>query len=72
MQHVAEEWRSPIGSAAIMVIIAYFASEPDEFSTDEARQEWAAWYLEHLQFAYRKSSSDNKKVEFIYIQQHNN
>ena len=62
MQHVADSWRSPIGLTAIMVLIAFFALQPDMFDTDEDRQEWAEWYLKDLRFAYKDADRDDRKV----------
>ena len=62
MQHVADSWRSPIGLTAIIVLIAFFALQPDMFDTDEDRQEWAEWYLKDLCFAYKDADRDDRKV----------
>ena len=42
MQRVADSWRSPIGSSAIMILIAFFKADPEPYPTNEERQEWAA------------------------------
>lgn len=62
MQRVADSWRSPIGSTAIIVLIAFFEDNSYNFPTDEDRQEWAGWYLKHYRFAYKQSNGDDPKV----------
>lgn len=62
MQRVSDSWRSPIGSTAIMVIIAFFNTHSESYGTDNDRQEWAAWYLEHHRFAYKKADGDDPLV----------
>lgn len=62
MQRIVDSWCSLIGSTAIMVLIAFFASQPDMFDTDEDRQEWAEWYLKDLHFAYKDVDGDDRKV----------
>ena len=37
MQHVADSWRSPIGSTAIMVLIAFFNTNGELYATDSDR-----------------------------------
>ena len=57
-----DSWRSLIGSTAIMVLIAFFTSQPDMFDTDKDRQEWAEWYLRDLRFAYKDVDRDDRNV----------
>ena len=62
MQHVVDLWCSPIGSTAIMIVIAFLNSHSDLLSTVEERQEWVTWYLQDLHFTYKDSDSDDKNV----------
>lgn len=62
MQHVVDSWYSPIGSTAIMIVIAFLNSHSDLLSTDEERQERVTWYLQDLCFTYKDSDSDDKNV----------
>ena len=62
MQRIVDSWCSLIGLTAIMVLIAFFALQPDMFDTDEDRQEWAEWYLRDLCFAYKDVDGDDRKV----------
>ena len=71
MQRVVDSWHSPIGLTAIMVLIAFFASQPDMFNTDEDRQEWAEWYLKDLHFAYKDADGDDRKVCTVRFNFHN-
>lgn len=62
MQRVADTWRSPIGSSAIMVLIAFFDANPKLYNTDKLRQKWAKWYLSHHRFLYKKAEGNNSQV----------
>ena len=62
MQHIMGSWRSPIGSTAIMIVIAFLNLHLDVFSTDEERQEWVTWYFQDLHFTYKDSDGDDKNV----------
>ena len=62
MQRVADSWRSPIGSSAIMILIAFFKADPEPYLTNEERQEWAAWYLHHNRFLYKHANGDDPSV----------
>lgn len=62
MQRLADTWRSPIGSCAIMVVITLFRDNPKDFPNDKKRQKWATWYLEHCRFQYQKADADDPKV----------
>jgi hypothetical protein len=48
-----------------MVVIAFLASDPVQFSTDEERQDWAKWYKEHLRFAYGKCDGKDPHASTI-------
>ena len=62
MQRVADSWRSPIGSTAIMVLIAFFNANSELYTTDGNHQEWAKWYLEYFCFAYEHADGNDKSV----------
>ena len=62
MQWVSNSWSSPMGSMAIMVLIAFFNAQEGPFGTDIYRQEWAARYLENLHFVYKDAEGNDKKV----------
>ena len=62
MQHVSDLWQSPIGSTAIMVIIAFFNTHSKLYGMDNDRQEWVTWYLEYHCFAYKKADRDDPLV----------
>ena len=65
MQHISNSWHSPIGSTAIIVLIAFFNSNMEQYATNEIRQGWAAWYLEDFCFAYKDSDGNDKSVHAI-------
>ena len=62
IQHVSDSWWSPIGSTAIMVIIAFFNTHGELYGMDDDRQEWVTWYLKHHYFTYKKADGDDPLV----------
>jgi hypothetical protein len=47
---------------AIAIVLAYCNSNSDLKDSDEACQEFAAFYFEHLHFLYEKSDANNPEV----------
>ena len=50
---------------AIIILIAFFNSNMEQYLTNEIRQEWAVWYLEDFCFAYKDLDGDDKLVHAI-------
>jgi hypothetical protein len=65
-QRASDSLRNPVGSTAIAIILAYCNSNLDLKDSDDNRQEFAAYYLEHLRFLYRKSDDDNPEVSIPF------
>ncbi|KAI0248045.1 hypothetical protein BJV78DRAFT_850438 [Lactifluus subvellereus] len=61
VQRVSDSWRRTIGSTAIAIVLAFCNSNPDLKDSDEERQEFATYYLEHLRFVYENSDGDDPK-----------
>jgi hypothetical protein len=61
-QRASDSWRSAIGSAALSIVNALFAAN-EEFGTNEARQEFAAEFIENLGFLYGNIDS---KVSYMF------
>jgi hypothetical protein len=64
MQRVSDSWRSTMGSTAITVVLAFCNAKFKD--SDEDRQEFATFYLEHLRFLYQKSDDDDISVSFLF------
>ena len=62
VQRVSDSWQNTIGTMAIAIVLAYCNSNPDLKDSDEARQKFAAFYLEHLRFLYEKSDGNDPEV----------
>ncbi|KAF7967083.1 hypothetical protein HWV62_35925 [Athelia sp. TMB] len=54
MQRLADQFRSPIGSAAISVLLAYLASNPELKDSDEQRAMWCEGMLQDFRFIYAR------------------
>ena len=70
MQHVADLWCSPIGLAAIMVLISFFNANSELYATDSNCQEWAKWYLEDFHFVYEHADGNDKLVYVRHFTPH--
>ena len=66
VQRTSNSWRNTTGSTGIAVTLAYCNSNPDLKDSDDNRQEFAAHYLEHLRFLYKKSDGDDPKVSTLF------
>ena len=62
MQYVTDSWHSPISSTAIMVLIAFFNTNLELYTTDSNHQELAKWYLEDFHFTYEHADRNDKSV----------
>ena len=62
IQHTSNSWKSPFRSTAIIVLIAFFNSNMEQYPTNEIWQEWGVWYLENFHFAYKDSDGNDKLV----------
>ena len=62
VQRTSDSWHNTTGSTAIAVVLAYCNSNPELKDSDDKRQEFAAYYLEHLRFLYKKSDDDDPTV----------
>ncbi|KAM6494812.1 hypothetical protein JOM56_009435 [Amanita muscaria] len=64
-QRFSDTWRAPIGSAALMIVHAYFESQSVLKDSEEARQEYSRMQLQKHKFLYGRlgvSSSDKKHL----------
>ena len=57
-----DTWCGPIGSASLVVIIAFMSQELTLNNSDEECRSWATEYLEHVWFLYAKSNFEDPKV----------
>ncbi|KIM86487.1 hypothetical protein PILCRDRAFT_4965 [Piloderma croceum F 1598] len=60
-QCTSDSWRNTVGSTGIAVPLAYCNSHPDLKDSDDNRQEFAAHYLKHLCFLYKRSDGNDPK-----------
>jgi len=65
-QRTSDSFRNTVGSMGIAVPLAYCNSNPDLKDSDDNRQEFAAHYLEHLRFLYKRSDGDDPKVRTLF------
>lgn len=61
-QRIMDQFRGPLGSAAIAILLAFFASSRDLRHSDEARVEWCKKMLEDWRFIYGQANGDAQKV----------
>lgn len=61
-QRLADQFRSPIGSAAIAVLLAYLASHRELRDSDQNRIQWCEKMLEGFRFVYALADDPNPKV----------
>ena len=66
VQCTSDSWCNTTGSTGVAVILAYCYSNPDLRDSDENRQEFAAFYLQHLRFLYKKSGGDDPAVRTLF------
>lgn len=59
---MSDSFRSPIGSAAISILLAYLASCPDMKDSDVERVRWCQDQLERWKFIYGDAKGDKPKV----------
>ncbi|KAG0693444.1 hypothetical protein DFH29DRAFT_1007285 [Suillus ampliporus] len=55
------EWRNGFGSAAIMILMSFMASDTAAFSTYEERSAFANFHLDGNRFLFEDASADDKK-----------
>lgn len=65
-QRTSDSFRNTVGSMGITVPLAYCNSNPDLKDSDDNRQEFAAHYLEHLRFLYKRSDGDDPKLRTLF------
>jgi hypothetical protein len=61
-QRTSDSFHNTVGSMGIAVPLAYCNSNPDLKDSDDNRQEFAAHYLKHLRFLYKRSDGNDPKV----------
>ena len=64
-QRLIDQFRAPVGSAAVSVLLAYLASCPVKQDSDEERVKWCEEQLQHYKFVYRDSTGSKPKVSVI-------
>jgi hypothetical protein len=71
MQRLSDTWRAPIGSAALMILHAYFESQEYLDESDDARQQFSQRQLENERFVYGDPVTvpGRNKVSFIGFHQ---
>lgn len=57
-----DQFRGPLGSAAIAILLAFFASSPNMRESDKARVDWCKQMLENWCFIYAKADRNKQKV----------
>ena len=62
VQCIADSWHNVIGSAGIMVLLAFCDSQEDLWNSDEEHMEFAKYFLKDLCFLYKDTDNDDKKV----------
>lgn len=60
-----DQFRGPLGSAAIAILLAFFASSPSTRDSDKARVDWCKNMLENWRFIYAQADGDKQKVSSI-------
>ncbi|KAF7971988.1 hypothetical protein HWV62_19337 [Athelia sp. TMB] len=60
-QRLADQFRSPIGSAAIAVLLAYLASDSELRDSDDKRAEWCEMMLQDYRFIYGAANDVSPK-----------
>jgi hypothetical protein len=67
MQRISDSWRATIGSTSVTIINCVFENDPDDFSTDDDRQDFANRQLDTLEFLYGDTKAEVQTfILFIY------
>lgn len=60
-----DQFRGPLGSAAVSILLAYLASCPKMRASDEKRVEWCDMMLEDYRFTYAVTNGPRQKVSYL-------
>lgn len=60
-----DQFRSPMGSAAVAIVLAFLASCPDKRDSDAKRVKWCQMMLEDYRFTYGVTDDALRRVSFM-------
>ena len=66
VQHVSNSLQNTIGSVSIAIVLAFYNLHLNLKDSDEACQEFATFYLEHLHFLYENSDGNGSEVSTLF------
>jgi hypothetical protein len=67
VQRLSDTWRAPIGSAALMILHAYFESQQYLDNSDDARQQFSQRQLENERFVYGDPVTVPGRIKVCFI-----
>lgn len=60
-----DQFRGPMGSSAVAILLAYLASCPELRDSDEKRAEWCEMMLDDYRFIYASADGPAQRVSCI-------